>query len=182
MVNPWLTIMAVFGGLMFGKVVDFLSGKQKRYLVRFAPVGRHFKFDDLLVSTDFPKKIKQYRPTKIEWQNAKRLGKALDPLVDKFGKPIILSGGRPPSVGDFYTTLRKRGLDPSPRSQHNNFAAVDAKWSGDTSSLDAIYNRLKDRPEFLQVIYYRKPGKSYFHLSVPEPERPNIPRLRLIKQ
>lgn len=182
MPNILLAIAAIFGGWAAGRAITYLSQKQKKYLQRFAPIGRHFKLDDILISYDWPEKIKRYRPTTIEWLNAKRLGAALDPLADQYGKPKILSGGRPKSVGDFYTALRKRGLRPSKHSQHDRFAAVDVKWPGDLPVADATFKWLKDRPEFLQVIYYRIPGKPRFHLSVPEPERPNLQQKRLITQ
>lgn len=182
MSNILLTIAAIFGGWAAGQVISHISKKREKYLQRFYPIGRHFKLDDMLISHDWPVKIKQYRPTTLEWLNAKRIGAALDPLADQYGKPKILSGGRPKSVGDFYSALRKRGFNPSKHSQHNRFAAVDVKWSGDLPVSDAVYKWLKDRPEFLQVIYYRIPGKPRFHLSVPEPERPNLPQRRAIKK
>lgn len=182
MPNIILAIAAIFGGWAAGRVITHLNRKRKKYLQRFYPIGRHFKLDDMLVSHDWPTKIKQYRPTTIEWLNAKRMGAALDPLSDQFGKPKMLSGGRPKSVGDFYTALRSRGLKPSKHSQHDRFAAVDVKWEGGLSVADSVYKWLEDRPEFLQVIYYRIPSKPRFHLSVPEPERPNLKQKRLITQ
>lgn len=181
--NPILiALLAIVGGWAVGQAITYTTRKQKKYLQRFAPISRHFKLDDMLISHDWPEQIKQYRPTTIEWLNAKRMGVALDLLVDQYGRPQILSGGRPPKVGDFYTALRKRGLKPSKHSQHDRFAAVDVKWSGGIPVADAIFKWLKDKPEFLQVIYYRIEGKPRFHLSVPEPERPNLVQKRLIKK
>lgn len=182
MPNIILAIAAIFGGWAAGQIITHMSQKRKKYLQRFYPISRHFKLDDMLISYDWPVKIKQYRPTTIEWLNAKRIGTALDSLSDQFGKPEILSGGRPKSVGDFYAALRKRGLKPSKHSQHDRFAAVDVKWPGDLSVSDAVHKWLKGRPEFLQVIYYRIPGRPRFHLSVPEPERPNLKQKRLVTQ
>jgi hypothetical protein len=181
MSNILLAIAAIFGGWAAGQVITHITGKRKKFLQRFAPIGRHFKLDDMLISQDWPVKIKQYRPTSLEWLNAKRMGAALDLLADQYGKPQILSGGRPKSVGDFYTALKRRGFKPSKHSQHERFAAVDIKWDGGLSVSDTVYRWLKDRPEFLQVIYYRIPEKPRFHLSVPEPERPNLKQKRVIK-
>ena len=175
-------LVTTLGLLVAGKILGVFSSRHKRFTTRFEPIGRYFIFDNLLISSDFPAKIKRYRPSQTEWDNAKRLGKALDFVSNKFGKPKILSGGRPPSVGDFYKTLTARGYKPSRRSQHNVFAAVDVAWSGGIDKADVIYSWLQKRPEFLQVIYYRVPGKPRFHLSVPEPDRPNLKAGRLIKQ
>ncbi len=181
MPNILIAIAAILGGLAAGRIIGRLSRKQKKHPQRSSPIGRHFTLDDMLISYDWPQKIKRYHPSRVEWANAKRMGAALDPLVDRYGKPKILSGGRPKSVGDFYAALQKRGMKPSKHSQHNRFAAVDVKWLGGLPVADAVYKWLKDSPEFLQVIYYRISDKPRFHLSVSEPERAYLKHKRIVK-
>jgi hypothetical protein len=173
-------VLGMLGTWAIGRAITFALNNRVVKQQRYTKVGRHFTIDDFLVSRDFPRAIKKYRLRRIELQNLKRLvTTVLDPLAQEFGKPRVLSGGRPPSVGDFYTALRNRGYKPAKNGQHDTFAAADVSW-GDVKKNAKIWEKIRYMPSVLQAIYYDI-GRGRFHLSVFEPKRPRFSTLRLIK-
>lgn len=146
------------------------------------PGNAYFSTQDFLRSNIFPQ-LKDYKLNAYEKSNLARLIERLTPLAIRYGSPTILSGGRPPSVGDWYTELKKRGFSPAKDSQHGYFSAVDITWGDDYVNKE-IWEKAP-KMGFLQVIYYPakegKPNTSRLHLSISEPRR-RIKPLHIVKQ
>lgn len=144
---------------------------------RFDPstmIGRYFRIRDFLVSKDFPE-IRKYRLTRDEVTNLSALVSKLDLLIDKFGLPSIHSGGRPRAVGNFYEALTARGMKPAKNSQHEFFAAADVTWGPEKDR--EIFEVYADRLFLQSILYSGETGKSFLHVSVPNPELPGVKHL-----
>jgi hypothetical protein len=144
-------------------------------------ISPYFTVGDFLVSKLF-RRIKDYALTLAELRNLEKLANRLEPLVKKYGTPTILSGGRPDSVGDWYSALSAEGYKPAKNSQHRYFAAVDLAFDS-TETNRQVFKDAGQGGQFLQVILYlRQGGSSFLHLSVPNPEMPGVKHLQTIKR
>ena len=167
------TILAAMGAIGAFYFVLFNRHKPSEWL------SPHYRIVDFLRSADVPK-LQRYRLRENEFDNLKILvDRVFEPMTNRFGRPTITSGGRPQSVADFVTLLRKKGYHAVDNSQHNDFAAADFTYGSPV--LDrAAYVYLQHIPEVLQLILTEKAGKSYIHVSIYDPSRPNLPKVRRV--
>jgi hypothetical protein len=125
---------------------------------RFHQITEHFRVTDFLTSEVMPS-LRDYQIDAVQWLNTRKMAVCvLERLYQDVGQVMITSGGRPGDIVDaqgrgFVELLREQGLSPATPSQHEDFSAVDVKFTRRQAYLDA-FRWLRRHPAIRQVILY----------------------------
>jgi len=173
--------VAGIGSFLLAK--SLFAGGEKRYTIRGNMyLTKNFRVGEFLRSSSIPE-LKEYKLTKSELSNLKRLATVLQSFRDDIGAPIIItSGGRPPQLKatqgeykgmSFVEILRAKNYSPSETSQHMDFSACDFTTNNKEwlvrimESFTNVYYSSSLGKTIMQVILYIDNGQpDFIHLGV----------------